>query len=99
MSVDGNWSVTINTPMGAQNATLTLKTDGAELSGALDSSQGRAEIKEGKADGNSVSWKAEINGPAGQISLTFTGTVDGDAISGDVDLGAFGKATYSGTRA
>ena len=99
MSIDGNWSVTINTPMGAQNATLTLKTNGAELSGALDSSQGRAEIKEGKADGNNVSWKAEINGPAGQISLTFTGTVDGDAISGDMDLGAFGKATYSGTRA
>ncbi len=99
MSVDGNWSVTINTPMGAQKATLTLKTEGGELGGALDSSQGRAEIKEGKADGNSVSWKADINGPAGQISLTFTGTVDGDAISGDVDLGAFGKATYSGTRA
>jgi len=31
--------------------------------------------------------------------LEFAGKVDGDAISGNVKLGAFGNASFSGTRA
>ena len=37
MSANGTWNTTINTPMGAQNGTLTLTTDGAELSGTMSS--------------------------------------------------------------
>ena len=33
MSADGTWNTTMNTPMGAQNGTLTLATDGAALTG------------------------------------------------------------------
>jgi len=29
MAVDGKWNITIKTPMGDQNATLTLKQDGS----------------------------------------------------------------------
>ena len=31
MSADGDWAITMNTPMGEQKATLTLKTSGADL--------------------------------------------------------------------
>ena len=33
------------------------------------------------------------------MTLEFSATVDGDSISGDVKLGAFGNASFSGSRA
>ena len=47
MSADGSWKVTINSPMGAQEATLTLKTDGDSLSGSLDGPQGTQDFEGG----------------------------------------------------
>lgn len=99
MAVDGKWNLTINTPMGTQTPTLTLKNEGGKLSGSLDGAQGRADIKEGSAEGDNATFKLDINGPAGQIELTFKGAVDGDAIQGDVELGAFGSAKFTGKRA
>ncbi len=31
MAVDGNWNITLSTPLGDRDATLTLKTDGTSL--------------------------------------------------------------------
>ena len=33
MSIDGNWTITMTTPMGERTATLTLKADGGALTG------------------------------------------------------------------
>ena len=98
MSADGTWNTTMNTPMGAQQGTLELKTDGSALTGTLSGAQGTIELKDGAADGDSLSWKADITTPMA-MTLEFSATVDGDSISGNVKLGAFGTATFSGTRA
>lgn len=98
MSADGTWNTTMNTPMGAQNGTLSLTTDGGSLTGKLSSPQGEIELEEGSIDGNALSWKASITAPMA-MTLEFSATLDGDNISGDVKLGAFGNATFSGTRA
>ncbi|MCY4214313.1 MAG: hypothetical protein OXF68_11890 [Gammaproteobacteria bacterium] len=98
MSADGTWNITTNTPMGAQKGTLELATDGGALSGKMSGQQGEIELKDGVVDGNSVSWKADITSPMA-MTLEFSGTLDGDSISGNVKLGAFGNASFSGTRA
>lgn len=98
MSADGTWKTTMNTPMGAQNGTLTLATDGGTLTGKLSGPQGEIDISDGTVDGNQLAWKADITSPM-PMTLEFSATVDGDNISGDVKLGAFGNATFSGTRA
>jgi hypothetical protein len=98
MAIDGKWNVTIKSPMGNQDSTLTLETNGNVLSGSLDSPQGSAEINEGVVDGNKLSWKTTITEPM-QMTLGFTATVNGDDIEGEVELGAFGKAGLSGKRA
>ena len=98
MSADGTWNTTMNTPMGAQNGTLTLATDGGTLTGKLSGPQGAIDLTDGKVDGNNLSWKASITSPM-PMTLEFAATVDGDNISGNVKLGAFGNATFSGTRA
>lgn len=98
MSADGTWDITMNTPMGAQNAKLELSSDGGVLTGRMTSPQGDADVQEGTVDGNSLSWKADITTPI-SMTLEFSATLDGDSISGSVKLGAFGTASFSGSRA
>jgi hypothetical protein len=98
MSADGTWNTTMNTPMGAQNGTMTLSTDGGTLTGKLVSPQGEIELTDGTVDGDTLTWKADITSPMA-MTLEFTATVDGDSMSGNVKLGAFGDATFTGTRA
>lgn len=98
MSADGTWNTTINSPMGAQNGTMTLTTDGGSLSGKLISPQGEIDIEEGTADGDNLAWKAKMTSPM-PMTLEFTAAVSGDEITGEVKLGAFGNATFTGTRA
>ena len=98
MSADGTWNTTINSPMGAQNGTMTLATDGGTLTGKLSGQQGEIEIEDGTVDGDKLAWKASMTSPM-PMTLEFSATVSGDEINGDVKLGAFGNATFSGTRA
>lgn len=95
---DGVWNTTMNTPMGAQKATLTLATDGGSLTGSMSGPQGAIDLKDGAVDGDSLSWKADITQPMA-MTLEFSATISGDEISGNVQLGAFGTASFSGTRA
>ena len=98
MSADGTWNTTINSPMGAQEGSMTLATDGGTLTGTLAGPQGEIEIEDGTVDGDNLAWKASMTSPM-PMTLEFTATVNGDEISGDVKLGAFGNATFTGSRA
>jgi hypothetical protein len=100
MSADGTWKVTMQTPMGAQEGTLELKEDGTTLTGTMTAAAAPEPmaITDGTVDGDALTWKAALTQPM-PITLEFSGTVDGDRLSGDVKLGAFGNATFEGTRA
>jgi hypothetical protein len=98
MSADGTWNTTMNTPMGAQNGTMTLATDGGSLTGKLSGPQGELDLQDGTVDGNSLTWKADITTPMA-MTLEFQATVDGDNMSGNVKLGAFGNASFTAERA
>ncbi len=98
MAIDGTYKLSVNTPMGSQEVTLTLKTDGGTLSGSSVSSMGSQDFSGGTVDGDSFAFSMNINGPMGQMDLDFKGKVDGDELSGDVKLGSFGTATFKGNR-
>jgi len=98
MSVDGNWNITMNTPMGERQATLTLKSSGSTLTGTQAAEAGTAEITDGKVDGNKVSWKVSITNPM-PLTLDFSGVVNGDAIEGKMGVGFMGSFPFSGSRA
>jgi hypothetical protein len=97
MSPDGTWNVTMNSPMGAQAGTIELKSNGDTLEGTMTSPQGTAPIEDGKIDGSSLSWA--ITAQQMSMKITFIATIDGDNITGEADIGAFGKAAFTGTRA
>jgi hypothetical protein len=98
MSATGQWNVTINSPMGAQQGTLDIAVDGATLTGTMVGPQGTLALEDGKVDGASLSWAANVTSPM-PIKLEFSAEVNGDEISGTVKLGAFGNASFSGSRA
>lgn len=97
MSVDGNWEVSMNTPMGEQSGTLTLKVDGNTLIGKVDTALGTEEFDDGTVSGKDLEWSIDISKPT-PMTLKFKATVDGDSMSGKVDLGMFGSAPLSGKR-
>jgi len=98
MSADGNWNLVISTPMGERRATLSVKADGGVLKGTQAAEGNSADIFDGTVNGNDVAWKVSITDPM-KMTLEFAGTVSGNDISGSVQLGMFGSASFSGTRA
>ena len=96
MSADGNWKITINTPMGAQEVTAEIKTSGDTFTGKTSGRMGDAEIS-GKVAGDTLTWSSAITSPM-PMTLEFEATVAGDAMTGNVKLGAFGNAPLSGVR-
>jgi hypothetical protein len=97
MSADGNWKITINTPMGAQVVDAAIKTNGDTFTGTTAGQMGTQEVS-GKVDGNTLTWSADITSPM-PMKLEFSATVDGDKMSGNVKLGMFGNAALTGERA
>ena len=98
MSADGTWNLVMQTPIGERKSSLTLKSAGAALTGALAAEGNITQIFDGKADGTAVSWKASIKNPM-PLTLEFSGTIDGAKISGTVSAGAVGSWPFSGSRA
>jgi hypothetical protein len=98
MAVDGNWNLTLNTPMGERTATLNVASSGSTLTGTQAAEGDSAEIFDGTVNGNDVSWKVSITNPM-PLTLEFTGKVSGDSIAGDMGIGFMGSFAFTGTRA
>lgn len=96
MSADGNWKITINTPMGAQEVNANITTSGDTFTGTTSGRMGEQKI-EGKVNGDTLTWSSNISQPM-PMTLEFQATVNGDNMSGTVQLGAFGSAPLSGVR-
>ena len=96
MSADGNWKITISTPMGPQEVTASIATHGDTFTGKSESAMGAQEIS-GKVAGDTLTWSADITKPM-PLTLEFEVKVDGDKLSGTCKLGAFGAAPVNGHR-
>ncbi len=94
-NVQGKWNMTIETPMGARSGVLELKVDGATLTGAMYDANHRAQISDGRVDGNELQWSATLASP--RLTLKFRARVEGDSISGSARH-FLGSARFSGTR-
>ena len=97
MSADGNWKVTINTPMGARTMDVKIATNGGSFTGTVDSEMGAQEVT-GAVNGDTLTWSTDITQPM-PMKLEFTAKVEGDKMTGNVKLGMFGNAALTGERA
>jgi hypothetical protein len=98
MSATGQWKVVIQSPMGEQEVSLTLKQDGAALSGSVSSAMfGAAELENGSANGDALTWTLSVKSPM-PMTLEGEATVTGDSMAGTMKAGAFGSFPLTGSR-
>ncbi|WP_448659031.1 hypothetical protein ACPVPU_00885 [Sphingomonas sp. CJ99] len=97
-NVDGSWKTVTKSPMGDQEATLTVASNGDSFTGTYSGALGTTEIKDGRVNGDTLSWKVDIVVPM-PMTLDCEATVSGDTIAGTVGAGVFGSFPMSGTRA
>jgi hypothetical protein len=98
MAVDGNWNLTMTTPMGERKATLSLASSGGTLTGTQGAEGNSTEIFDGSVNGDNVTWKVSITNPM-PLTLEFTGKVSGDNIAGEMGIGPMGSFPFTGKRA
>jgi hypothetical protein len=98
MAVDGNWNITLSTPMGERKTLLSVKAAGGTLSGTQGADGNSTEIFDGTANGDDVAWKISITNPM-PLTLAFSGKVSGDSMSGEASIGPMGSFPFTGSRA
>lgn len=97
MKIDGSYNLSLNTPVGTQDGSLTLKSDGTSLSGTLTNARGSSAFAGGTITGGAVEFDTKIPTPLGRLKAHVTGKVDGDHFSGDAKL-PLGTAHIEGDR-
>ena len=85
--VDGKWTGSIDTPMGAIPIEFNFKADGATLNGSmLGPDGGQIPIKNGKADGNKISFNVSIDFGGMALDFAYTGTLSGNTLEMSSDF-------------
>lgn len=96
--VDGSWECVTKSPLGDQQSTLTVKSDGATFTGTNSGSLGSSDVTDGTVEGNTLRWKMNMTVPM-PMTLDCEAVIDGDSLTGTVGVGAFGSFPMTGKRA
>jgi hypothetical protein len=79
--VDGRWTGSIETPMGAVNVEFAFKADGTSLTGTMAGPDGsKIEIKEGKVDGQNITFVINLDFGGMPLTLSYAGVVSPEKI-------------------
>ncbi len=96
-NVSGEWLLTIDTPNGTFNPTVTFKQDGDKLTGTYKGRFGESKL-EGTITGKDLKWTVKMTFQDQSFELAYKGTVDGDSMKGTVEMGEMGSADWTGKR-
>ena len=97
MSIQGQYNVTVKTPVGTQEGSLSLMVDGDDVSGVLTNPKGATEFTGGTVSGNEVAFETKIRTPMGRLKAQVSGRVEGRTFTGTAKL-PLGVAHITGTR-
>ena len=74
--IDGKWSGSLDTPMGAVQIGFNFKADGATLTGTMTGPDGGdIAIKNGKIDADKISFVVSIDVGGMALDLNYTGVL------------------------
>lgn len=97
MTVDGTWGITISTPMGKQNATVELASDGGTVTGTAKAMGNAMEVQEGRVQDGRLTFATRVTKPL-PMTLQFDLAVSGDTLDGHVVAGPMGRQKVTGGR-
>jgi len=100
-NVAGVWNLVLEVQGQKLPVTLTLKQDGAKVSGSLDSMLGKGEIADGKINGSKINATAKSQIQGQSVDLNINGTIDGDSMKGVINAAMPGlpPLNFEGKRA
>jgi hypothetical protein len=78
-------------------ATLTLRQQGTQITGALQSPFGSSDLANGTAGPDGFRFTTVVNIEGQSTEVTFTGTATGNTMSGTANS-SLGSASFTGTR-
>ena len=97
-SLAGSWNVTIQYRLGTGHQHFVLQQDGTAVTGQQNGEVFNAKLQ-GKVQADHAMLHSTMQANGQQVPFTFTGVVSGGTFSGDVNMGEYGKATFSATKA
>jgi hypothetical protein len=95
--VAGAWDVTVDTPNGPLDVTLTLKQDGDKLTGTISSQMGETSVT-GTVKDNDLEFTMTMDANGANVVLVYKAKVDGNKMSGSLDFGGQGEIKFNGTK-
>ena len=85
--VDGKWTGSLDTPMGAVNVNFNFKAEGPALTGTMSGPDGGdIAIKNGKIDGDKISFVVSLDFGGMAFDLNYTGVVAKDSVALKIDI-------------
>lgn len=93
--VAGTWAVTVTSPQGGQNITMTITQSGDAFTGSMTTDMGTLPITDGQVSGRTVTWSVTVPMGGQSMVASFHGEVEGNRIRGTADLGAMGSAPFT----
>jgi hypothetical protein len=95
--MSGTWTLAVVAGGSSIPGTLTLRQEGARLSGTLESAFGKTELTDGSASAEGFRFTASAVVEGRTVEISVAGTVNGNQISGTV-TSEIGATTFTGTR-
>ncbi len=95
-NISGNWTMTLEMPMGTGTPTLVLKQDGEKITGSYTGRYGTFPL-EGSLKERTIVFTFSMTAEGETVQMTFTGEVaaDGQTMKGKASLGEMGEASWS----
>lgn len=97
LDLSGNWVLTTESPMGAQDSDMTVTQTGSALAGKVSSQMGTVDYT-GTLEGSAVAFGFSIDIQGTDLRIDYSGTVEGDTMTGKAVFGSYGEGTFTAKR-
>jgi len=96
----GEWTLVVRTSQGDQQARLSLRREGDQITGAFTGPRGTSDLKNVALTGNRLRFTTSVQLPdnADTQEAIVDATIEGDTMRGTVSLTAIGTFDFTGTR-
>ncbi|MDQ3068978.1 MAG: hypothetical protein M3R55_04535 [Acidobacteriota bacterium] len=96
-TVDGKWSMNVESPQGAMTIAIVFKSEGKKLTGTLTGPQGETPLEGEFADGK-IAFGIAFDSPNGAMQIGFAGALKDDGTLAGMMTGPFGEMPWSAAR-
>lgn len=93
----GNWVVTTESRLGAQDSDMTVRQTGNALAGTLTGQMGSVDYT-GTVEGSAVAFGFDIEIQGNSLHIDYSGVVEGDSMKGKAVFGPFGEGSFTAKR-